>query len=102
MFLAVASTTTVCFLLFSYPFKLPLYEELGFARYVVEPIIIISPFCAMWMAYQAIRHEPKPLPYVVLAMFVPFAFVWYYIERVRPRSLSIRNRVPADIKSRPT
>lgn len=71
------------FLLFFYPFKLPLNEELGAARYVVEPIFMISPFCAMWMAYRAIRYEQKPLHYVLLACFVPFAFVWYYVERVR-------------------
>jgi hypothetical protein len=35
------------------------------------------------MAVDAIRDEQKPLQYVLLAGFVPFAFVWYYVERVR-------------------
>ncbi len=38
------------------------------------------------MLYMAIRYEKHPLPMVLLA-FVPFAFFWYYFERVRPGKL---------------
>ena len=38
---------------------------------------------AFWMLYMAIRHEKHPLPLILLA-FVPYAFLWYYFERVRP------------------
>jgi hypothetical protein len=35
-----------------------------------------------WMVYMVIRYEKSPGPMIVLA-FVPFAFLWYYFERVR-------------------
>ena len=38
---------------------------------------------AFWMLYTAIRNERNPLPIVLLA-FLPYAFLWYYFERVRP------------------
>ena len=82
--LGVLTTSMAALMVFFYPFNLPFYEQLGVARYIVEPILLSAPFCAIWMAYRAIRHEAKPLAYVLLACFVPFAFVWYYVERVRP------------------
>jgi hypothetical protein len=72
---------------FFYPFRRPLLDELGAARYFAEPIFFFQPFGTLWMVYQAVRHEPRPLQYVVLACF-PFAFIWYYFERVRPRKSS--------------
>lgn len=35
-----------------------------------------------WMLYMVIRNEKQPLPIVFLA-FLPYAFLWYYFERVR-------------------
>jgi hypothetical protein len=70
---------------FFYPFQHPLREELGQASLVIEPMLFLQPFGALWLLYQAIRHEPKPRPYVLLALFVPFSWVWYYFERVRHR-----------------
>jgi hypothetical protein len=69
------------------PFKHPLHQELGRAAVVVEPILMLQPLCALWMVYQAVRHEAKPFFYIFLAGFVPFAFVWYYFERFRPRKM---------------
>jgi hypothetical protein len=46
---------------------------------------------AYWMAYMGIRHEEKPLFYI-LFVFVPFAFVSYYFERVRPGK--VRTDIP--------
>ncbi len=40
-----------------------------------------------WMLYSAVRHEKRPLPFVLLA-FVPFSFLWYYFERTRFRKAS--------------
>jgi len=40
------------------------------------------------MAYICIRYEKNPLPLVVLALCVPFTFLWYYFERVRPGKLT--------------
>ncbi len=34
------------------------------------------------MLYMAVRYEAQPLPMMFLA-FVPYAFLWYYFERVR-------------------
>jgi hypothetical protein len=51
---------------------------------VAAPIWVLQPFGSLWMLYQAVRHEAKPFFYVLLTLFVPFAFVWYYVERVRP------------------
>jgi len=72
-------------MVFFYPFKHPLQQELGRSAVVVVPILTLQPFFGLWMLYQAIRHETKPLWYVLLAASVPFAYVWYYFERYRPR-----------------
>ena len=37
-----------------------------------------------WMMYMAIRYEKHPWPMILLAYFVPYTFLWYYRERVRP------------------
>jgi hypothetical protein len=60
---------------------------------LVVPLIILefaSWFGMIWMMYQAVRFEPKPLPYVLLAL-LPFAFIWYYVERIGAGSFE---RVP--------
>lgn len=44
----------------------------------------IPPLGAFWMIYMSIRHEKNPFPMLLLALFIPFAFLWYYFERVRP------------------
>ena len=52
----------------------------------------IGPVATVWMSYQAIRYEKRPWIYVLLAFFVPYAFVWYYFSRVRGRSPADRRR----------
>ncbi len=47
-------------------------------------LFAVAPLGAFWMMYTSIRYEKKPLPMVILAAFVPFAFLWYYFERIRP------------------
>ena len=86
--LGVLSFTFVLRMVFFYPFKHPFIEELGRATVVIMPILFLQPFFGMWMLYQAIRYEAKPLPYVFLVAFVPFSYIWYYIERVRRRKLA--------------
>jgi hypothetical protein len=39
---------------------------------------------AFWMLYMAIRYERRPILYVALA-FIPYTFLWYYFNRVKPR-----------------
>jgi hypothetical protein len=46
-------------------------------------LFAIPPFGAFWMMYQAIRHEKNPFPMIALA-FIPYTFLWYYFERIRP------------------
>ena len=72
-------------MVFFYPFRNPFLEEIGTAAVVIMPILFLQPFCGIWMLYQVIRYEVKPLPYLFLIAFVPFSYIWYYIEKVRPR-----------------
>lgn len=44
----------------------------------------IPPLGAFWMMYVAIRYEKNPFPLILLALFIPFTFLWYYFDRVRP------------------
>jgi len=71
-----------------YPFKHPLVEELGRSAVVIMPILTVQLFFGLWMLYQAIRYEARPLWYVLLVACVPFSYVWYYFERYRPRKTS--------------
>jgi hypothetical protein len=57
----------------------------------VVVVFAASPIGAFWMLYVAIRHETHPLPMVLMA-FIPFSFLWYYFERVRPGKLTRGNR----------
>ena len=50
--------------------------------FLVVLVYAVGPIGAFWMLYMSIRHEKHPLPMVLLA-FVPYAFLWYYVERVR-------------------
>ena len=56
---------------------------------MVEPLMALQPFCALWMAFKAFRDEKNRLPYVAAIALVPLGWLWYYVERVRPR---VRNR----------
>ena len=43
----------------------------------------VPPVGSFWMMYMSIRYEKNPLPMILLAL-IPFTFLWYYRERVRP------------------
>lgn len=51
----------------------------------------IAPLGAFWMMYMSIRCEKKPLAMLVLALLIPFTFLWYYFERVRPKNFTNRD-----------
>jgi hypothetical protein len=53
-------------------------------------IFAIAPLGAFWMMYASIRHEKNPLPMLLLA-FIPFTFLWYYFDRVRHHTGSLRS-----------
>lgn len=74
-------------MVFFYPFKHPFQQELGRSAVVIMPILMVQPLFGLWMLYQAIRYEAKPLWYALLVACVPFAYVWYFVERYRPRKL---------------
>jgi hypothetical protein len=73
---------------------------------VVSPVLLlplivfaqVAPFGGLWMTYQAIRYEEKPLLYILLAQ-LPYAFVWYYMSRcgdgaVDREPVALRNVMP--------
>ena len=61
--------------------------ENPFLVFAVVVVFAVAPIGAFWMLYMAIRYETDPLLMVLMA-FVPYAFLWYYFERVRPGKLS--------------
>ena len=86
------SILSICFVLgvAVYPYAYPVAGlKLVIAAYLLEPIFMVQPLGAVWMLYQVVRYESKLLGFILLALFVPFSFVWYYFDRTRPRS---RNR----------
>jgi len=58
--------------------------------FLVVVIFAMPSIGAFWMLYMATRYETQPLPMMFLA-FVPYAFLWYYFERVRPGKLMRAN-----------
>jgi hypothetical protein len=60
---------------------------------LVIPVFVIPPFGAFWMMYSAARYEEHPLPMILMA-FVPYAFLWYYFDRLRPEEKPWRTRKP--------
>ena len=62
-----------------------------FLVFLVVVVFAVPPVGAFWMLYVAIRYEMHPLPMVFMA-FVPYAFLWYYFDRVRPGKLVRENR----------
>ena len=54
--------------------------------FLVVVIFAMPSLGAFWMLYMAIRYETHPLPMILLA-FVPYSFLWYYLEQVRPGKL---------------
>jgi hypothetical protein len=43
----------------------------------------------IWMLYVSARDEKNALPFIILS-FVPYASLWYYVERFRLRKRLIR------------
>jgi hypothetical protein len=52
----------------------------------VVAFFLCAPIGALWMLYDCSVRERPPFIYFLLAL-VPYAFVWYYFDRVRPRKL---------------
>lgn len=54
-------------------------------------VFVAPPVGTFWMMYMAIRHDARPLQ-IILLSFLPYTFLWYYFERVKPRKHLSRNR----------
>jgi len=52
---------------------------------LVVTFFLCGPLGALWMLYDCIRQRKTPFAYFLLA-FVPYGFIFYYLERVRPRA----------------
>jgi hypothetical protein len=52
---------------------------------------------ALWMLYQSVRYEIRPLLFCVLSI-IPFSFLWYYGERYKKRQ-GVR-RLPVALRTR--
>jgi hypothetical protein len=64
---------------------------------VVGLATLVANIGALWMLYQSIRYELRPLLFCVLSI-IPFSFVWYYYERYTKRQ-GVR-RLPVAIRTR--
>jgi hypothetical protein len=64
---------------------------------VVGLATLVANIGALWMLYQSIRYEIRPLLFCVLSI-IPFSFVWYYYERYTKRQ-GVR-RLPVAIRTR--
>lgn len=72
------------------------------ARHSTSPLGVLLGFATLasnigflWMLYQSARYELRPFSFVLLS-FIPFAFVWYYLERYKKRT-DVR-RLPVAIR----
>jgi hypothetical protein len=85
----------LCFLALSFPGLSPGAATLmtGLLRLAT----VVANIGALWMLYQSVRYEIRPLRYCLLAI-VPFSFVWYYYERFSKRQ-GVR-RLPVAIRTR--
>ena len=58
---------------------------------LVVSFFLCGPLGALWMLYDCVRHRKTPSWYFVLA-FVPYGFIFYYLERVRGRTRTVVSR----------
>jgi hypothetical protein len=58
------------------------YPNSSILLFLVTVFFLALNIGTIWMLYVAVRFEKQPLPFVFLA-FIPFAFLWYYFQRVR-------------------
>lgn len=41
-----------------------------------------------WMLLRSYTLERRPRRYILIAAFVPFSFIWYYLERAKGKGMS--------------
>ena len=64
-----------------------------FAEMLVFVFFAAPSVGAFWLLYMAVRFEKHPLPFILLA-FIPYGFLGYYFERVRPNEHKTRDSFP--------
>lgn len=74
---AIALNCLVVYIMFS-----PWHARNSSSALMVFMLFAIPAIGGYWMIYVSILHEKRPLSFVLLAL-VPYAFLWYYVERVR-------------------
>lgn len=62
----------------------PWYPKNPVVVFLIAVFFGVAGVGGLWMLFMAIRYEKSPLLTIILA-FVPYAFLWYYFEWVRPR-----------------
>jgi hypothetical protein len=63
-----------------------------FALFLLLALFMTPNIGTIWMLYVVVRFEKHPLPFILLG-FIPYAFLWYYFQRVRLRKHRTREEV---------
>ncbi|HMD08650.1 MAG TPA: hypothetical protein VKH63_14010 [Candidatus Acidoferrum sp.] len=71
------------------------FRSASFTDGVFSLVSFASEIGTLWVAYQAIRYEIRPLRFV-LPSFLPLSFFWYYFERYSRRQGA--NRFPIAVR----
>jgi len=92
----------ICLLIYIFldVFDGTLLRNLGWNFGLEPPFPLLSSVnsvAMLWMIYQAVRYEIRPLRFILLA-FLPFSSVWYYYERYTRREF--RQRLPIVVRQR--
>lgn len=91
------AAVAVLFMLLIGPYDLP--NAVFFALTEILPLVIaIGNVGAIWMIYQAIRYEVRPLHFVLIALFLPLSSIWYFFERFAKRRGAAR--LPVAVRAR--
>jgi hypothetical protein len=61
----------------------PWFPKNSFVIFLVAAYFGASALGGFWMLYIAVRYEKRPLQFALLSV-IPYTFLWYYFERVRP------------------
>ena len=60
----------------------PWFPKSPFVILLISAFFVLPNIGTIWMLYVAVRYEEHTLPFA-LSAFLPYAFLWYYFERVR-------------------
>jgi glycopeptide antibiotics resistance protein len=71
----------------------PWFPKTVLAQVLVGSFFVCGPLGAFWMLSDCIRERKTPFVYFLLA-FIPFGFIFYYLERVRPRAATTVSKNP--------